>query len=361
MACQCDAEGGRFLTVAADPAVLMIGNFLSAATGVRGAGEDLADRLRNNGWRVATASGRRNSIARGLDMVVTTMQHRVDADVVVVELYSGRAFLWGETVSAFLRAAHKPHVIVVHGGGLPALAARRPRRVARVLAGASCVTSPSPYLARALGAYRDDITVIPNGLDLGAYPFRERVGPAPRLVWLRAMHEVYQPVLAIEVVARLVDRFPEISLLMVGPDKGDGSLERVRSAIDSFGLGDRIQIQGAVPKHDVPTWLDRGDIFLNTSRVDNAPVSLIEAMACGLCVVTTDAGGIPDMVRHGGDSLVAPVGDAGALAGLVASVLEDRDLGARLSANGRATAEKHDWRHVLPQWEALLREVVADG
>ncbi len=75
----------------------------------------------------------------------------------------------------------------------------------------------------------------------------------------------------------------------------------------------------------MPAWLDRGDIFLNTSRIDNAPVSLIEAMACGLCVVTTDAGGIPDMVRHGEDALVAPVGDAGALASLVASVLEDRN------------------------------------
>ncbi len=51
------------------------------------------------------------------------------------------------------------------------------------------------------------------------------------------MHEVYEPVVAIEVVAKLVDRFPEISMLMIGPDKGDGSLERVRSAIDSFGLG----------------------------------------------------------------------------------------------------------------------------
>ena len=171
----------------------------------------------------------------------------------------------------------------------------------------------------------------------------------------------YEPVVAIEVVAKLVDRFPEISMLMIGPDKGDGSLERVRSAVDRYGLGGRIQIRGAVPKTKVPAWLDRGDIFLNTSRVDNAPVSLIEAMACGLCVVTTGVGGIPDMVRHGEDSLVAPVGDAGALAGLVARVLEDPELASRLSANGRTGAEKHDWRQVLPQWEALLRRVVADA
>lgn len=300
-------------------------------------------------------------MARGFDMIATTLRNARRTGVASVELYSGRAFVWGAAVTAVLRSSDTPHVVTLHGGGLPDLARRRPGALQRVLQGARAVTAPSPFLARAFRGVRDDIAVIPNGLDLETYPFRERRSPRPRLVWLRAMHEVYEPVVAVEVVARLADRFPEISLLMIGPDKKDGSLARVRAAIDRLGLESRVRVQGAVPKREVPRWLDEGDIFLNTSRVDNAPVSLVEPMACGLCVVTTDAGGIPDMVRDGEDALVVPVGDADAMAHQIERVYIEGGLAARISANARETAARYDWTEVLPKWEALLREAAAGG
>lgn len=347
------------MSVAPRPAVLLVGNFLSRNTGIRGVCEDLAKRLAPGGFRVFTTSSHKNSTVRGLGMVATTSRRLFIIDVAQIDLYSGRAFFWGEAVTAVLRVARKPHVITLHGGGLPEFSAARPRRFGRVLAGASAVTAPSSFLARELAPLRPDIHVIPNGLETRAYPFRERIEPQPRLVWLRAIHEIYDPVLAIEVVARLVPRYPEVSLAMIGPDKGDGSSAKVRSVIARLGLEGRVAVEGAVPKSEVPQRLNRADIFLNTSRVDNAPVTLIEAMACGLGVVTTDAGGIPDLVRHEHDALVAPVGDADALAENVRRLLEERELAGRLSCNGRETAAQHDWEKVLPKWVGLFSKAAS--
>ena len=77
--------------------------------------------------------------------------------------------------------------------------------------------------------YRADLHLLPNALDLNRYRFRLREEPQPRMVWLRAFHEIYNPFLAAEVAALLGDSFPDIRLTMVGPDKGDGSLPRSES------------------------------------------------------------------------------------------------------------------------------------
>jgi glycosyltransferase involved in cell wall biosynthesis len=101
--------------------------------------------------------------------------------------------------------------------------------------------------------------------------------------------------------------------------------------------------------------LGHGDVFLNTSDADNAPVSVTEAMACGLCVVTTDAGGLRDLVDDGEDALVVPRDDPEAMAAAVRRLLAEPRLAARLSAAARAKVEPLSWSLLLPEWEALLR------
>jgi glycosyltransferase involved in cell wall biosynthesis len=85
---------------------------------------------------------------------------------------------------------------------------------------------------------------------------------------------------------------------MIGPDKGDGSLERMQQLASSLDVSNDITIIGGIPREEVPIWLSKGDIFVNTSNFDNTPVSVLEAMACGLCIVTTNVGGIPYLLEH---------------------------------------------------------------
>jgi glycosyltransferase involved in cell wall biosynthesis len=229
--------------------------------------------------------------------------------------------------------------------------------VRRFLQSARVVTTPSEYLRDQMSSYRADLRLLPNALDLSAYRYRRRSQPQPAIVWLRAFHEIYNPELPVRVLKLLAPDFPALRVTMVGPDKGDGTFQRTRELAASLGVLDRLTFPGRVPKSDTPLWLDKGDIFLNTPRVDNTPVSVLEAMACGLCIVSTKVGGIPYLLEDQTDALLVPTDDPVAMAAAVRRLLTDPALADRLSAKARAKAERHDWPVILPQWEALLTAV----
>lgn len=336
------------------PELLFIGNFLSAAGASRGVCEDLVERLRGAGWSVEAASTKLPRMARLLDMAVAVWRGRRRVGIVHVDVFSGDAFLWAAVIVFMLRSLGKVHVLTLHGGSLPEFAARWPFAVRRTLSAASVVTAPSEFLRREMRPYRSNLVLLPNPLDLSAYPYRQRERPEPRLVWLRAFHDTYNPSLAPRVLALVSRDYPGATLTMIGPDRGDGSLARARAQAADLGVLDRVQFAGQIPKASVGEHLSRGDIFLNTTNVDNAPVSVLEAMACGLCVVSTRVGGLSDLVRDGDEGLLVPPDDAEAMVAAIRRVLHEPELAARLSAGGRLRARSMDWNTVLPQWEDLL-------
>lgn len=335
--------------------VLIIGTFQSSRSQTRGVCEDLAVQLSTSGWSVYTASCRPRRVERLLDMVSTTWRRRWNYEVAQVDVYSGPAFIWAEAVCALLRLANKPFVLTLHGGNLPVFAHRWPTRVRRLLMNASFVTTPSEYLRQQMQVYRRDLLLLPNALDLSQYPFVPRVRPAARLIWLRAFHRIYNPTLAARVLANLRVETPEASLIMLGPDKGDGSMQAAIQTAAALGVSEQLQAPGGVPKTSIPVWLQKGDIFLNTTNVDNAPVSVIEAMACGLCVVSTNVGGIPYLLKHEHDALLVPPDAPEAMATAIRRILYEPGLAEHLSRNARAKAENYAWSAVLPQWEHLFR------
>jgi glycosyltransferase involved in cell wall biosynthesis len=294
-------------------------------------------------------------------MTTTTWLHRHDFEVAHVDLFSGPAFLWAELVCFELARLGKPFALTLRGGNLPSFATRWPRRVRRLLRGARAVTAPTNYLGDALRPQAKSISILPNAIDLSRHTFRARTVVAPRLIWLRAFHHAYNPTLAIEVLASLARRYPGISLTMIGADKGDGALAAVRETARRLRVEHQLEIVLGVPKVEVASRLERADIFLNTTDVDNSPVSVLEAMASGLCVVTTNVGGIPYLVEHGVRGLLVPPRDPGALAGAVARILSDASLAETLSRGGRSYALTCDWASVLDRWDEILAAVGEHG
>lgn len=320
----------------------------------------LAKRLRKRGFEVSLTSQRRSRVVRVVDMLITTWRARRNYDIAQVDVYSGTAFRWAEWVVGLLRLLGKPFVLTLRGGNLPMFAKRYPRRVTRLLLSAHAVTAPSRYLADAVRHIRSDVEVIPNPIALDAYTYIERSQPKPNLVWLRAFHRIYNPKLAVRVLAKLVSGGKEPFLTMVGADK-DGSLGDVRAEAARLGVLDRIHFTGGIEKSAVPAALQVGDIFLNTTTIDNTPVSVIEAMATGLIVISTSVGGIPYLLDHEEDSILVASDDAEQMAQAVQRVVRDSDLAGRLSRNARAKAETFKWDAVLPQWERLLTTIAGFG
>lgn len=335
----------------------MVGNFLSAVSGNKAVCEELAEKLQDEGWSVLTTSRRPGRLARLLDMVSVAWGRRRDYAVAQVDLFSGLSFGWAEAVCWVLRRARKPYVLTLHGGNLPHFARRWPGRVRRLLMSAGAVTTPSPYLLEGLGSYREDLRLLPNPLDLSAYSFRVRDHARPTFIWLRAFHEIYNAPLAVKALGLLAAEFPDARLTMVGPDRRDGSLQETEREAARLGMTERVTLQGGVAKSEVPRRLEQGDIFLNTTNIDNTPVSVLEAMACGMCVVSTNVGGIPYLLEDDTNALLVPAGDPRAMADAIRRILTEPGLSARLSRNARRTVEGFDWSAILPRWEGLLAEV----
>jgi len=339
------------------PGLLLIGNFLSGSIGNRAVCEDLAVALTSAGWPVVTTSSRLGRLARLLDFLLTIWRERAKYVVAHVDVYSGLAFVWAELVCVALRIGQKPYILTLHGGNLPTFARNYGKRVKRLLESSYAVTTPSGYLFDQMRPYREDLILLPNPLDLKKYPFKHRTHPAPNLVWLRAFHDIYNPSLAIKVVSLLSKSFPSVRLVMIGPDKGDGSLQTMIALAHQLGVQDRLIYTGQIPKQEIPNRLDQGDIFLNTTRVDNTPISVLEAMACGLCVVSTNVGGIPYLIDDESTGLMVPSDDPSSMAAAIVRIMQEPGLSGRISERARQKVQEFDWSSILPRWESLFASV----
>jgi len=337
--------------------VCLIGSFPSEEGSYANVGELLARRFRADGHRVITASRRRSGPWKLLDMIGTVILRQGQYDIMMVEVFSTTAIWYARITIPLARLLGKRVVGVLHGGGLPRLARARPRWLRGLLGAAHVVASPSDYLRREVGErLRLNVSVIPNPVDLEFFPRRVRTRIRPRLFWLRAFHDVYLPDVAIRVVALLREKYPDVLLTMAGPPK-DASWDRCRALVQSLGLEDAVRFPGLINKRQIGEIGDASDIFLNTSSIDNAPLSLVEALAMGLCVVSTDVGGVPALVENGKDALLVPPGSPEATAAAVSRLLEEPPLAESLSRNALATVARFDIGQVASRWYDLFREL----
>jgi glycosyltransferase involved in cell wall biosynthesis len=319
-------------------------------------GEVLADHFASSGFAVHETSAALRPARRAVEIASDLLRWGRDVDVLVVSAFSGRSFLYADIAIHLARLLRRPAVVVLHGGKLPEFAERHPRWVSRVLRRAARVVAPSPYLTRWARGCGWDTTEIPNLLPAAPALPRHLGYARPRLLWMRAFEDIYDPLTAVDVVARVARHAPNVRLTMAGQW---GPLRVVTERrCRELGVRDIVRFADFLGPCDKAREFGGHDIFLHTSKVDNAPVSVLEAMAWGLVVVATPAGGLPDLVADGVSGLLAPApGDAAALVTTVDRVLTEDGLATRLSRGASEAAQRNRWSAVEPQWLALLAEV----
>jgi glycosyltransferase involved in cell wall biosynthesis len=338
--------------------ILLVGNFLSSHTGTRSVGEELSLRLSAIGWKTIETSHQPGRTFRLVDMLSSVIVHRKKYQIAYVEVYSGLAFFWAEMVVQLLSLLHKPVVLTLHGGGLVEFAQRNPTRITKLLRKGQIIVTPSLFLQAALKPYNTTIRYLPNAVDVSHYEFQLRYHPAPKIIWLRAFHEIYQPEMAVKVLSFLVKEFKEITLTMIGPDKKDGSLNSALDLAQRTDMTSHINIVGSIPKSEVPIWLAKGDIFLNTTRFESFGVSVVEAALIGLPIVTTSVGELSYLWENEKTAMLVPQNAPEAMANAIRRILTEPGLAERLSSNARRKAEQFDWSVILPHWERLLNEAL---
>lgn len=322
-------------------------------------GQVSADLLSQSGYTVYCASSKKNRLMRMADIIATILQNRRAIDLIIVEVYSGLSFVVADVVALLAKYLKIPSIGVLHGGDLPRFCQEHPQWTDRALRRFDRLASPSGFLAEAIVNKGLSAEVIPNIIDIEKYPFRQRSRLGPRILWMRAFHEIYQPELALKVFIAILKQFPSATLIMAGPDKGLADITK-RLAIE-LGISEAISFPGFLDYESKLSAFSSADIFLNTTRVDNMPVAVVEACAMGLPVVATNVGGLRHLITDGDNGLLVPGGNAAAMADAVTRLLSEPDLAYRLSKNGRKLAEKSAWLTVRPQWESLFAEVLHES
>jgi len=209
---------------------------------------------------------------------------------------------------------------------------------------------PSRFLRRVFERHGYRALVIPNAVDLSAFDFPQRVHGGARLLATRNLERIYGLDTVLQAVARLRERHPEVSLTLAGSGSQEGALRRLAAR-----LGVNVTFTGRVAPEKMPELYRQADVLLNASVVDNQPLSILEAFASGLPVVTTATGDIASLVSDGETGLLVPAGDPDRMARAASRLLDDPLLAERLGRQARARAAAHAWSAVCPLWEAVLR------
>lgn len=287
-------------------------------------------------------------------MLLGVLRFGRGSQLVLIDTYSTQNFYYAVAVGNLCRLLRIPYVPILHGGNLPERLQKNRSQAYKLFHGAKTNVAPSGFLMDAFASegYKN-LTHIPNTFDLDQYSFLLRKSIRPKLLWVRAFADIYNPMLAIEALEALLKHYPDASLCMVGPDK-DGSLAECEAYAISKNLP--VTFTGKLSKN---AWRDlsvKYDIFLNTTNFDNTPVSVMEAMALGMPVVSTHVGGIPYLVTDDVDGILVPPDNKEAIVSAVRALCAQAEKGEALSRAARKKVEAFDWEIVKHDWITLLKQ-----
>jgi glycosyltransferase involved in cell wall biosynthesis len=138
---------------------------------------------------------------------------------------------------------------------------------------------------------------------------------------------------------------------------GNGDVEETRACAQRLGLAERVEIPGWLDAEATARVLRRSDILVLPTFIENLPMIILEAFACGIPVITTPVAAITEVVEHERNGLLVPVGDIGALADALRRLIDDRELRQRLGRTARADhARAYDIRDYVARLVNLWRE-----
>lgn len=333
--------------------ILYVGNRLSGHGSTPTNIDTLGPQLEQEGYNLYYTSDKLNRFRRFTDMLSSIFRHAKQAKIVLIDTYSTDAFYFAWASSLLCRALHVPYIPILHGGNLPQRISGSPI-LSRQLFGKSYTNIViSGYLKQCLDKGGFKSLLIPNNIDLSAYPFLHRTHLAPNLLWVRAFHKTYNPTMAIDVLALVLLHYPNARLTMVGPEK-DGSMAECKQLAEKHGITNNIKFTGRLSKEDWISLAAHHDIFINTTSFDNLPVSLIEAMALGFPVVSTNVGGIPFLVEDKIEGILTSPGDVHEMSATILALLNDQEKAGSISLAARQKAEQFDWLFIRQKWNALF-------
>lgn len=316
--------------------------------------ETLAPKL-SEYYELKAVSDKKNIIIRFFFMIASIIKYKNKIEIILIDSYSSKAF-WYTIANAFIsRLLGIPYAPILRGGDFPNRLEKNPKLCSFVFYNSVINISPSRYLEYHFKQAGYQVSYIPNFIPIEKYHFIARKKLSPKILWVRAFHKIYNPSMAIQVLYNLLKYYPNAELCMVGTDS-DGSRSIIESQIKELNIENHILITGVLSKDQ---WIELSknyDIFINTTNFDNMPVTVIEGMALGLPIISTNAGGLPYLLHDEEDALLVDIGDVNQMLSKIVRLLSDEELAYKLSTQGRKSAEQYDWASVKMLWSEEIEK-----
>jgi len=226
------------------------------------------------------------------------------------------------------------------------------RWVKFTMARASRLVVPSGFLKEVFSEFGLASDVIPNIIDLAT--FYPAVQPPPAsgftLVITRNLEPIYGLETALQAFALARETVPALQLRIAGSGPQAAELQQL---VERLALVDCVTFLGRLERPQIVALYHSAHAMLNPSRVDNMPNSVLEALACGLPVISTNVGGVPYIVKEGETALMVPPDDPRQMAAALIRLCTDSALRMRLRDRGCLEVRQYAWQEVRPRWLSL--------
>lgn len=255
-----------------------------------------------------------------------------------------------------------PVVVNYRGGEARNYFQRSFRWIKPSLDKATIVVVPSRFLEEVFGEFGQPTRIVSNIID------RELFQPVPRseihdgktesfnLVITRNLEPIYGIDTAIRALAKVRETGCPARLLIAGSGPAESDL---RMLATTLGVAEAVSFVGRLDRPSVIALYGTADAMVNPTNVDNMPNSVLEALACGLPVVSSDVGGVPYILTHEETGLLVPARNPNALAAAIIRLSEDEELRQRLRENGLEQIKQYTWHKVRDQWLQVYRDAIA--
>lgn len=290
------------------------------------------------------------ALARFLPYIVELWRAAGRVDVMHVMANSGWSWHLFAAPAVWIGWVRGIRVIVNYrGGNADAFFRKSGWRSYVTLRRADILVTPSQFLREVFSRHGFDAVVVPNIIDLSRFQATARrdFRDAPHLIVTRNLEPIYDIPTAVRAFARIreVFRYARLTIAGSGPE-----LTRLQEMVGQMGLAGSVHFAGRIDNAEIPRLYATADCMLNPSTVDNMPISILEALASAVPVVSTRAGGIPQMVTHEETALLVGVGDAEGMATQAVRVLSDAQLAGHLTQAGQSMVSGFGWSVVRSRW-----------
>ncbi len=275
----------------------------------------------------------------------------------VIHVFSNSGWAWQLFSAPVIWAGwinKTPVIVNYRGGEARQYLSKSIRWVRPTLQKASTIVVPSGYLQKIFSEFNFESEIIPNIINLDRFMPKANGQPLFRLMVARNLEDIYGIDTAIRAISFIKKKYPQIHLSIAGSGPQE---KQLRTLVKGLDLEGNVEFVGKITPDEMVSLFHSSDIMMNASLVDNMPNAILESMACGVPVVTTNAGGIPFITVNNVTALLVDIDQPEAMANTVLKLYQDKNLYDALSKNGIEEVKKYTWDKVKRQWLNLYYQL----